>query len=60
MPIHNAPKGANRDIWFAGYTREWTGVVWMGFDYTDAQHYLKSGSGSAAAMFAAVMKRAKR
>ncbi|GGH55602.1 penicillin-binding protein [Paenibacillus silvae] len=56
----NAPKGANRDIWFAGYTREWTGVVWMGFDYTDAQHYLKSGSGSAAAMFAAVMKRAKR
>ncbi|MCK6074731.1 transglycosylase domain-containing protein [Paenibacillus silvae] len=58
--FRNAPKGANRDIWFAGYTREWTGVVWMGFDHTDAQHYLKSGSGSAAAMFAAVMKRAKR
>lgn len=58
--LPNAPKGANRDIWFAGYTREWTGVVWMGFDYTNAQHYLKSGSGSAADLFAAVMKRTKR
>ncbi|MGQ8871082.1 transglycosylase domain-containing protein [Paenibacillus sp. TSA_86.1] len=56
----NAPKGANRDIWFAGYTREWTGVVWMGFDYTDAKHYLKSGSGTAAELFGTVMKRSKR
>jgi len=58
--IPNAPKGANRDIWFAGYTREWTSVVWMGFDHTDAEHYLKRGSGTAAELFAAVMKRAKR
>ncbi|WP_366289977.1 PBP1A family penicillin-binding protein [Paenibacillus sp. AN1007] len=58
--IPNAPKGANRDIWFAGYTREWTSVVWMGFDHTDAEHYLKTGSGTAAELFAAVMKRAKR
>ena len=55
----NAPKGANRDIWFAGYTREWTGVVWMGFDYTDAKHYLHSGSGTAAELFGTVMKRSK-
>ena len=56
----NAPKGANRDIWFAGYTGKWTGVVWMGFDYTDAAHYLESGSGTAAELFSTVMKRAKQ
>ncbi|CAI6082567.1 Penicillin-binding protein 1F [Paenibacillus sp. JJ-100] len=56
----NAPKGANRDIWFAGYTEKWTGVVWMGFDYTDASHYLQSGSGTAAELFSTVMKQAKQ
>lgn len=58
--LPNGPKGANRDIWFAGYTRNWTGVVWMGFDYTDAKHYLKSGSGTAAELFGTVMKRSKQ
>ncbi|MGF6356665.1 penicillin-binding protein 2A [Paenibacillus sp. 4624] len=57
--LPNVPKQANRDIWFAGYTRKWTGVVWMGFDYTDAKHYLKSGSGTAAELFGTVMKRSK-
>nr|WP_154887310.1 PBP1A family penicillin-binding protein [Paenibacillus xylanexedens] len=58
--LPNVPKQANRDIWFAGYTRKWTGVVWMGFDYTDAKHYLKSGSGTAAELFGTVMKRSKQ
>jgi penicillin-binding protein 1A len=31
----------NRDAWFAGYTKEYTAVVWMGFDITDKDHYLK-------------------
>lgn len=47
----------NRDLWFVGYTPEWTGAVWMGFDRTDADHYMTAGSGKAAALFSAVMSR---
>lgn len=32
----------NRDAWFAGYTPEITGVVWMGYDNTTAQNYLRN------------------
>ncbi|WP_458462385.1 transglycosylase domain-containing protein [Paenibacillus sp.] len=49
---------ANRDLWFVGYTGNWTAAVWMGFDRTDAEHYMRSGSGVAAELFATVMKRA--
>jgi penicillin-binding protein 2A len=48
----------NRDIWFVGYTPEYAAAVWMGFDDTNKTHYVKSGSGTAAAMFAAVMSEA--
>ncbi|MGV2883528.1 transglycosylase domain-containing protein [Paenibacillus taichungensis] len=51
-------KEANRDLWFVGYTSKWTAAVWMGFDRTDAEHYMRSGSGVAADVFASVMKRA--
>jgi len=47
----------NRDIWFVGYTPEYAAAVWMGFDKTNKEHYVKTGSGTAAAMFATVMKR---
>lgn len=30
----------NRDAWFAGYTPDLVGVVWMGYDRTDREHYL--------------------
>ncbi|MFE6075494.1 transglycosylase domain-containing protein [Paenibacillus sp. NPDC057886] len=49
-------KEANRDLWFVGYTNKWTAAVWMGFDRTDAEHYMRSGSGVAADLFASVMK----
>lgn len=52
------PRKANRDLWFVGYTDEWTAAVWMGFDRTDRDHYMTSGSGTAAHMFAVVMKEA--
>jgi penicillin-binding protein 2A len=48
----------NRDVWFVGYTPEWTAAVWYGYDKTDKNHYLKKSSGQAAAMFAAVMSKA--
>jgi penicillin-binding protein 2A len=49
---------ANRDLWFVGYTPEWTAAIWMGFPRTDAEHYLKTGSGTPAAMFAEAMSKA--
>ncbi|NLL17927.1 MAG: PBP1A family penicillin-binding protein [Clostridia bacterium] len=33
-------KTGNTDAWWAGYTPEYTGVVWMGYDKTDGNHYL--------------------
>ncbi|GIO11534.1 penicillin-binding protein 1F [Cohnella xylanilytica] len=47
--------GGIRDIWFVGYTPEWTAAVWMGYDVTDENHYVKSGSSQAAALFSKVM-----
>lgn len=48
----------NRDIWFAGYTPEWTAAVWMGFDRTDKNHYIGTKTSYAAAMFKQVMSEA--
>ncbi|WP_019911986.1 transglycosylase domain-containing protein [Paenibacillus sp. HW567] len=49
---------ANRDLWFTGYTPDWTAAVWMGFDRTDKDNFISEGSGRAAALFAAVMNKA--
>ena len=36
-------KSGNPDAWFAGYTPNYAGVVWMGYDTDpDRQHYLRS------------------
>ncbi|MDR6724205.1 penicillin-binding protein 2A [Paenibacillus amylolyticus] len=51
-------KEANRDLWFVGYTNKWTAAVWMGFDHTDAEHYMLASSGAAANLYASVMRRA--
>ncbi|MDF2938818.1 MAG: family penicillin-binding protein, partial [Paenibacillaceae bacterium] len=49
----------NRDVWFVGYSAEWTAAVWMGFDKTDAKHYVLPASGSfPAALFKEVMNKA--
>ncbi|WP_141336254.1 transglycosylase domain-containing protein [Paenibacillus sp. tmac-D7] len=48
----------NRDLWFVGYTPEWTAAVWMGFDKTDAKHYVSMSSGAPAAIFKEVMQKA--
>ncbi|WP_281887145.1 transglycosylase domain-containing protein [Paenibacillus sp. YYML68] len=47
----------NRDLWFVGYTPEWTAAVWMGFDKTDSKHYISMSSGSAAKIFKEVMQK---
>ncbi|KQY94093.1 penicillin-binding protein [Paenibacillus sp. Root52] len=50
-----AGNSANRDVWFVGYTPEWTAAVWMGYDNPDATHMLKNSSKLSAAFFAKVM-----
>ena len=40
-----APFGGNRDIWTAAYTPDLVACVWMGFDETDEEHVLPSGTG---------------
>jgi penicillin-binding protein 2A len=47
-----------RDLWFVGYTPEWTAAVWMGFDKPDKNHYVTIKSGAAAALFKEVMSKA--
>ncbi|CAM4285900.1 PBP1A family penicillin-binding protein [Paenibacillus alkaliterrae] len=58
IPDYNGP--GIKDAWFVGYTPEWTAAVWMGYDKTDKDHILKSGSSQSAAMFAKVMKAAMK
>ncbi|MFD0699024.1 PBP1A family penicillin-binding protein [Paenibacillus sp. GCM10027628] len=48
----------DRDVWFVGYTPEWTAAVWEGFDKVDAKHYVTIGSGSPSAIFKEVMSKA--
>jgi penicillin-binding protein 2A len=53
-------KGAekyDRDIWFTGFTPEWTAAVWEGFDKTDTKHYVTVGSGNTAAIFKEIMSK---
>ncbi len=50
--------GGAKDLWFAGYTPELTGAVWIGYDKTDSDHYMKTTSGAAASVFREIMTRA--
>ncbi|MFS0726042.1 penicillin-binding transpeptidase domain-containing protein [Paenibacillus sp. 1P07SE] len=51
LDMEGAPEGANRDLWFAGYTAELTAAVWLGYD-VNGSDYLQEGSGAAARLFA--------
>ncbi|WP_139491427.1 PBP1A family penicillin-binding protein [Brevibacillus dissolubilis] len=50
----------NKDAWFVGYTPEYVGAVWMGFDRPDKQHELRpqDGSNIPAKLFATIMAEA--
>lgn len=39
-----------KDAWFVGYTPELTAAVWIGYDETDANHYLKTTGGAVPAL----------
>ncbi|MBB6638327.1 transglycosylase domain-containing protein [Cohnella thailandensis] len=55
LGLPGVSSSGNRDVWFVGYTPEWTAAVWMGYDKTDEKHYVKKSSGQAAALFSKVM-----
>lgn len=38
--------GGSKDAWFAGYSPELVGAVWMGYDDTDSTHYLTTSGGN--------------
>ncbi|MBD2867729.1 transglycosylase domain-containing protein [Paenibacillus arenilitoris] len=44
-----------KDNWFVGYTPQLVGAVWLGYDQSDASHYLTTSSKAAATVFQAVM-----
>jgi len=41
---HPAVDGASKDAWFVGYTPDYVTAMWMGYDRSDAEHYLTAGS----------------
>ncbi|MCM3628512.1 PBP1A family penicillin-binding protein [Paenibacillus glycanilyticus] len=47
-----------KDNWFVGYTPQLVGAVWLGYDHTDANHYLTTTSKAAAAVFQKLMSEA--
>nr|WP_096441040.1 PBP1A family penicillin-binding protein [Alteribacter populi] len=51
--------GAARDLWFAGFTPEYAGAIWMGYDRTDEEHYLTSASDVPTKLFKSIMQDAK-
>lgn len=46
-----------KDIWMVGYTPELVGAVWLGYDKTDAKHYLTTTSSTAATIFKEMMQK---
>lgn len=41
---HPHAEGYTKDAWFVGYTPEYVTATWMGYDKSDAEHYLTGGS----------------
>lgn len=46
LKILDYPSDASKDIWLAGYSPDYTAVVWSGFDYPEKgkENYFKSGT----------------
>ncbi|WP_078428997.1 transglycosylase domain-containing protein [Alkalihalobacterium alkalinitrilicum] len=50
-----AISGGARDAWFAGYTPNVVGAIWMGHDRTTETSYLKGGSSYPTALFKEIL-----
>ncbi|MEQ6377221.1 PBP1A family penicillin-binding protein [Bacillaceae bacterium S4-13-56] len=49
-------QGGIRDSWFVGYTPEFVGSLWMGFDQSDEERYLTRGSAAATTLMKAILE----
>ncbi|KHE71922.1 penicillin-binding protein [Halobacillus sp. BBL2006] len=47
----------NSDVWFAGYTPEYVGVLWMGYDRNGNEQYLEGGSSYPTRMMKSILTR---
>ncbi|OAS83967.1 MULTISPECIES: transglycosylase domain-containing protein [Metabacillus] len=56
---YSAIEGAAKDAWFVGFTENVVGALWMGYDKTDQNHYLKNGSSYATKLFKDILTEAK-
>src|SRR5690606_28047010 len=55
LPYADITEGT-KDQWFVGYTPNLVGAVWLGYDITDRNHYLKGRSGdTVVTIFRAIM-----
>ncbi|WP_051317244.1 PBP1A family penicillin-binding protein [Bacillus panaciterrae] len=52
--LPNQDNGA-KDAWFVGYTPTMVGALWMGYDRTDASHYLEGGSSYPTKLFKKIL-----
>ncbi|MBO8165221.1 MAG: PBP1A family penicillin-binding protein [Brevibacillus sp.] len=50
----------NKDAWFVGYTPEYVGAIWMGFDPEDKEHVMSQGSSKPAQLFKRVFEQGLR
>ncbi|WP_254434169.1 transglycosylase domain-containing protein [Halobacillus sp. Marseille-Q1614] len=41
---HPTVEGQNKDVWFTGYTPDYVGTLWMGYDSSAEDSYLTGGS----------------
>ncbi|RSL34384.1 PBP1A family penicillin-binding protein [Salibacterium salarium] len=48
-------EGATRDAWFTGFTPQWTGSLWMGYDKTTSEQYLDAGSSYPTKLFKEIL-----
>ncbi|WP_182200131.1 transglycosylase domain-containing protein [Paraliobacillus salinarum] len=54
---HPQAAGKVKDAWFAGITPEYTTALWMGYDQSDASHYLTQGSSAATTATKEILQR---
>ncbi len=57
---HPTVEGKNKEVWFAGYTPEYTGTLWMGYDKSGDEYYLSGGSSYPAKLMKSILTKIDR
>lgn len=54
---HPNAKGMVKDAWFVGFTPEYVTSLWMGYDHSDKDHYLTTGSSAPTKLTKAILSK---